>query len=273
MVPGLIYGSNATILFGTDTFLAGYARTAHAYDLRSVRYVLAGAEPVKPSTRETWLEKFGLRVLEGYGVTETAPILALNTPMANRFGTIGRLMPGIEARLGPRPSPRRRRTDGARGPRRAAARLRQNRLRRGASHGGGGGCGSGTRRLTGGARPAHRKLEANRCVYYVCCEPSSGRLPLEKAPVPSIRSALAAATIAAGITIPAAGPASAHGSVGVFIGAGPPVYYAPPPPPPPVYFVPPPRFYYPPPPPVYYAPPPPPRFYYAPPPAYRYRPY
>ena len=103
VVPELIYGSNATILFGTDTFLAGYARTAHAYDLRSVRYVLAGAEPVKPSTREVWLEKFGLRVLEGYGVTETAPILALNTPMANRFGTVGRLVPGIEARLDPVP--------------------------------------------------------------------------------------------------------------------------------------------------------------------------
>ncbi len=103
VVPELIYGSNATILFGTDTFLAGYARTAHAYDLRSVRYVLAGAEPVKPATREAWLEKFGLRVLEGYGVTETAPILALNTPMANRFGTVGRLMPGIEAQLDPVP--------------------------------------------------------------------------------------------------------------------------------------------------------------------------
>ena len=103
VVPELIYGSNATILFGTDTFLSGYARTAHPYDLRSVRYVLAGAEPVKPSTRETWLEKFGLRVLEGYGVTETAPILALNTPMANRFGTVGRLMPGVEARLDPVP--------------------------------------------------------------------------------------------------------------------------------------------------------------------------
>jgi acyl-[acyl-carrier-protein]-phospholipid O-acyltransferase/long-chain-fatty-acid--[acyl-carrier-protein] ligase len=45
-------------------------------------------------------------VLEGYGVTETAPILALNTPMANRFGTVGRLMPGIEAQLDPVPASR-----------------------------------------------------------------------------------------------------------------------------------------------------------------------
>ncbi|MBO0752418.1 MAG: AMP-binding protein, partial [Bradyrhizobiaceae bacterium] len=97
------YGVNATIMCGTDTFLAGYARSAHAYDFRSLRHLIAGAEPVREATRRTYVEKFGLRILEGYGVTEAAPVLATNTPMFNKFGTVGRLVPGIKARLEPVP--------------------------------------------------------------------------------------------------------------------------------------------------------------------------
>jgi acyl-[acyl-carrier-protein]-phospholipid O-acyltransferase / long-chain-fatty-acid--[acyl-carrier-protein] ligase len=98
-VPELAYGLNATILFGTDTFLAGYARVADNYDFYACRYVFAGAERVKAETRKTWFDKFGIRILEGYGATETAPAIAVNTPMHFRAGTVGRLLPGLEHRL------------------------------------------------------------------------------------------------------------------------------------------------------------------------------
>lgn len=103
VVPALAYDTNATMLFGTDTFLNGYALHGHAYDFFNVRYVFAGAEKVRDETRRLWADKFGLRIMEGYGTTETAPVIAVSTPMHFRAGTVGRLMPGMSLRLEPLP--------------------------------------------------------------------------------------------------------------------------------------------------------------------------
>ncbi len=102
-VPAFAYDANATILFGSDTFLTGYARMAHPYDFRSVRYIFAGAERVRPETRAAYADKFGLRILEGYGATECAPVIAVNTPMHFKAGSVGQMLPGMEARLDPVP--------------------------------------------------------------------------------------------------------------------------------------------------------------------------
>ena len=99
MVAEAVYNSNATIFFSTNTFLSNYGKVAHAADFKRLRLVFAGAEKLQDETRQLWANKFGVRLLEGYGVTEASPVLAVNSPLYNKSGTVGRLLPGITAHL------------------------------------------------------------------------------------------------------------------------------------------------------------------------------
>jgi len=99
IVPELIYDTSATIMFGTDTFLTAYGKFANPYDMYKIRYIFGGAEKLRDETRRLYADKYGVRLLEGYGATETSPVIALNTPMHNRTGTVGRPLPGILHRV------------------------------------------------------------------------------------------------------------------------------------------------------------------------------
>jgi acyl-[acyl-carrier-protein]-phospholipid O-acyltransferase/long-chain-fatty-acid--[acyl-carrier-protein] ligase len=101
IVPTLAYQLNCTVMFGTPTFLNGYARKAHSYEFRSVRLLVAGAEKLQEATFQTYARKFGLRVLEGYGATECSPVICLNSLVEPRVGSVGKFMPGMEWKLEP----------------------------------------------------------------------------------------------------------------------------------------------------------------------------
>jgi len=100
-VPAALYEHDCTVFISTNTFLNGYARKAHPYDFRSIRYLFAAAEKLQEATALAWSQKYGVRILEGYGTTECAPCLSVNTPLEPRYGSVGRLLPGMECKLEP----------------------------------------------------------------------------------------------------------------------------------------------------------------------------
>jgi acyl-[acyl-carrier-protein]-phospholipid O-acyltransferase/long-chain-fatty-acid--[acyl-carrier-protein] ligase len=103
-IPQLIADCGANILFATDTFAHQYARSAKGDALKCLKFCVLGAEKVKPETRDLYMRRFGVELLEGYGATEASPVICVNQPNSqpggeNRHGTVGRLLPGMEIRL------------------------------------------------------------------------------------------------------------------------------------------------------------------------------
>lgn len=101
LVPAAFYEHDCTVFLSTNTFLNGYARKAHPYDFRSLRYLFCAAEKLQEATALAWSQKYGVRILEGYGATECAPCISVNTPLEPRYGSVGRLLPGMDYELKP----------------------------------------------------------------------------------------------------------------------------------------------------------------------------
>lgn len=101
IVAEIVYEIGASVMFGTDTFFRGYAKIAHPYDFHNMRFMFAGAEAVKQDTRDIWVERMGIRLLEAYGSTECSPVVTANNGIFNRFGSIGKLLPGMEYKINP----------------------------------------------------------------------------------------------------------------------------------------------------------------------------
>ena len=96
----LLRTEKPTVMISTDTFLSQLYKAGKPEDFASLRFVVAGAERLKPRTHELY-NKLGITMLEGYGATEAAPVIAVNVPGATRQGTVGRILPHIEYRIEP----------------------------------------------------------------------------------------------------------------------------------------------------------------------------
>jgi acyl-[acyl-carrier-protein]-phospholipid O-acyltransferase/long-chain-fatty-acid--[acyl-carrier-protein] ligase len=111
-VAEAIKAESATILIGTPTFLRPYMKRVEPEQLASLKYVIAGAEKTPKGFADAWEARFGSLYLEGYGLTETSPVVSINTPSipkgvnypsdsteGSRRGSVGRMMPGHAARI------------------------------------------------------------------------------------------------------------------------------------------------------------------------------
>ncbi len=101
IVPEIAYEEGCTVIMGTNVFLSGYARRAHPYDFHTMRYVFCGAEALSEAVFEHYAKVFGVRVMSGYGATECAPIICMNSSLENKHGSVGRVLPGIEYKVMP----------------------------------------------------------------------------------------------------------------------------------------------------------------------------
>jgi acyl-[acyl-carrier-protein]-phospholipid O-acyltransferase/long-chain-fatty-acid--[acyl-carrier-protein] ligase len=104
----LVAKYKGTFLLSTPTFCSGYARKCTREQFATLRYVLVGAEKLRESIANQFEEAFGVELLEGYGCTEMAPVVAVNVPnfeagrgtqVGNKFGTVGHPLPGVAAKI------------------------------------------------------------------------------------------------------------------------------------------------------------------------------
>jgi acyl-[acyl-carrier-protein]-phospholipid O-acyltransferase/long-chain-fatty-acid--[acyl-carrier-protein] ligase len=110
-IADLVEKYRVTVMLATPTFLRSYLRKAEPEQLRSVRLLITGAEKLPDDLAEAVEARFGKKVLQGYGLTETSPVASVNLPEgkptnpgqtvqpSNRLGSTGRMLPGIAAEI------------------------------------------------------------------------------------------------------------------------------------------------------------------------------
>jgi len=98
-IPKMIHKDKSTVFVATNTFFDNYGKFATKEQFESLKIVVAGAEKLKKDVKEKYERDFGIEILQGYGTTETSPIVALNTPTHHKPGTVGKLIPLMKSKI------------------------------------------------------------------------------------------------------------------------------------------------------------------------------
>ncbi|GGE52407.1 hypothetical protein GCM10011391_34090 [Pullulanibacillus camelliae] len=98
-IPRMIGKDKSTVFVATNTFFDHYAKYATRENLATLRIVVAGAEKLKKNTYDKYQQDFGVTILQGYGATETSPIISLNTPTFSKYGSVGKPLPSMNYKL------------------------------------------------------------------------------------------------------------------------------------------------------------------------------
>ena len=98
-VARIIREEKITLLVGTPFFLMGYLKQSKPGDMSSVRAAVAGADKCPAGLRDAYAEKQKLELLEGYGTTETSPLVSVNLPGQNKHGSIGKPVLGVQVKI------------------------------------------------------------------------------------------------------------------------------------------------------------------------------
>ncbi len=88
-----------TVMVGTPSFFWGYLQKSEPGDFESIRLMVAGADKCPDALRDGYMNKHRVTLLEGYGATETSPVVSVNSLEFNRPGSIGKVIPGVQVRI------------------------------------------------------------------------------------------------------------------------------------------------------------------------------
>ena len=98
-IAKIVRDEKPDILIATPYFLMNYLKQSQPGDMSSLKFLIAGGDKVPDWLHDIFLEQQSIELLEGYGTTETSPVISVNTPGNNKRGSVGRPLPGVEVKI------------------------------------------------------------------------------------------------------------------------------------------------------------------------------